>query len=581
MKTFTYYLASIFALCILHACSDEESPSPQPPPSKGQEEVQTIVKVLKESEPQVSQFVEILEKTNVADLQESQLTVFAVKNANAASRTEKLDTVSIKNHIIKGRYTKNELTEGSTLTSISNETLYVTREEDNIQINGIQIEGEAIPAGNSYVYVVPEVFPMLDGPIVSLHETTILVLLPTGEPLEGVTIEAQEGNGTVLGPFTTDENGTAIISHQNDTLTYVISKEGYSNLSDGFLIEGADANGNLIFTDLNGDGVINVNDKVNSEPYRYYLNYRNLTENSVTKICYMTKIEEVSVADIQNKWNEELGIYLTQVKNLEYSLLYDTYFDYNMVEYTSSPFWELAYQTLENGKKYLDQVTSLNTSEGWAASWDMTVDYGMIQNQLLGYYGKIMPNDNEASQDWLLYYLTDLISSSTEKRQLATRALLGKTYLISGYYQEALQQCQYILDSNAFSLDPEATNLSDSQEVLWGGYKDNFGNPGGSYIHPVLLREVYLMAAIAYSLIGNEMQATEIKNQLKEAFSLNGTEWTEYIQLLQGTGGAYPYYRLLNIPIEQTGFSSPTNYYLPIPAEVLNNNPDMTQNPGY
>lgn len=581
MKTFTYYLASIFALCILHACSDEESPSPQPPPSKGQEEVQTIVKVLKESEPQVSQFVEILEKTNVADLQESQLTVFAVKNANAASRTEKLDTASIKNHIIKGRYTKNELTEGSTLTSISNETLYVTREEDNIQINGIQIEGEAIPAGNSYVYVVPEVFPMLDGPIVSLHETTILVLLPTGEPLEGVTIEAQEGNGTVLGPFTTDENGTAIISHQNDTLTYVISKEGYSNLSDGFLIEGADANGNLIFTDLNGDGVINVNDKVNSEPYRYYLNYRNLTENSVTKICYMTKIEEVSVADIQNKWNEELGIYLTQVKNLEYSLLYDTYFDYNMVEYTSSPFWELAYQTLENGKKYLDQVTSLNTSEGWAASWDMTVDYGMIQNQLLGYYGKIMPNDNEASQDWLLYYLTDLISSSTEKRQLATRALLGKTYLISGYYQEALQQCQYILDSNAFSLDPEATNLSDSQEVLWGGYKDNFENPGGSYIHPVLLREVYLMAAIAYSLIGNEMQATEIKNQLKEAFSLNGTDWAEYIQLLQGTGGAYPYYRLLNIPIEQTGFSSPTNYYLPIPAEVLNNNPDMTQNPGY
>ncbi len=581
MKTLAYYLLGIFSLCILNACSDEESPSPQPPLSKGQEEIQTIAEVLKASEPQVSQFVEILEKTNVADLQESQLTVFAVKNANAASRTEKLDTASIKNHIIKGRYTKNELTEGSTLTSISNETLYVTREEDKIQINGIQIEGEAIPAGNSYVYVVPEVIPMLDGPIVSLHETTILVLLPTGEPLEGVTIEAQEGNGTVLGPFTTDENGAAIISHQNDTLTYVIHKEDYSNLSDGFLIEGADANGNLIFTDLNGDGVINADDRVNSEPYRYYLNYRNLTENDVTKICYMAQIEDVNVADIQAKWSEELGIYLTQVKNLEYSLLYDTYFDYKMVEYTSSPFWELAYQTLGNGKKYLDLVTSLNTSEGWAASWDMTVDYAMIQNQLLGYYGKIIPNDNQTSQEWLLYYLADLILNTTEKRDLATRALLGKTYLISGYYQEALQQCQYILDSKVFRLDPEATNQSDSQEVLWGGYKDNFGNPGGSYIHPILLREVYLMAAIAYSLTGNEMQATEIKNQLKEAFSLSGTDWTECIQLLQGTGGAYPYYRLLNIPIEQTGFSSPTNYYLPIPAETLYNNPGMTQNPGY
>ena len=175
MKNFVFYLFGIFSLCILNACSNEETPNPEPPPSEGQEEVKKIVEVLKESAPQVSQFVEILEKTNVANLQENQLTIFAVKNSNAASRTERLDTASIKNHIIKGRYTKNELTEGSTLTSISNETLYVTREEDRVQINGIQIEGEAIPAGNSYVYVVPEIIPMLDGPIVTIHETTILV----------------------------------------------------------------------------------------------------------------------------------------------------------------------------------------------------------------------------------------------------------------------------------------------------------------------------------------------------------------------------------------------------------------------
>lgn len=581
MKTFVYYLFGIFSLCVLNACSNEETPNPEPPPSKGQEEVQKIVEVLKESAPQVSQFVEILEKTDVADLQESQLTVFAVKNSNTASRTEKLDTASIKNHIVKGRYAKENLTDGSTLTSISNETLYVTRTGNDVWINGVQIEGEAIPAGNSYVYVVPEVIPMLDEPTVSSHETTILVLLPTGEPLEGVTIEAQDGKGTVLGPFMTNENGKALISHQSDTLTYVISKENYSNLFNGFLIEKTDTDGNLIFADLNEDGVINDNDKVNSEPYRYFLNYKNLAENSVTETCYMTQTDNAIVADIQNKWNEALSTYLMQVKNLEYSLLYDTYFDYKMVEYTSSSFWDLAYQTLENCKKYLDQVTSLNTAEGWAASWDMTVDYGMIQNQLLGFYGKIAPNNNPESQEQLIYYLTDLIASSTEKRNLATRALLGKTYLISGYYPEALQQCQYILDSNAFRLDPEATNKADSQEVLWGGYKDNFGNPGGSYIHPVLLREVYLMAAIAYSLTGNEMQATEIKTLLSEAFSLKGTDWTEYIHILQGTGGAYPYYRLLNIPIEQTGFDISKHFYLPIPMEALNSNPGMEQNPGY
>ena len=51
MKTLAYYLLGIFSLCLLNACSDEDNPTPEPPPSKGQEEVQKIVEVLKESNP--------------------------------------------------------------------------------------------------------------------------------------------------------------------------------------------------------------------------------------------------------------------------------------------------------------------------------------------------------------------------------------------------------------------------------------------------------------------------------------------------------------------------------------------------
>lgn len=163
---------------------------------------------------------------------------------------------------------------------------------------------------------------------------------------------------------------------------------------------------------------------------------------------------------------------------------------------------------------------------------------------------------------------------------IASKALLAKIYLLSEYYEDAIQQCNYIIDSNIFALDPYAINTPESKEIIWGGYKDNFGNPGGSYIHPVLLREVYLMATIAYSQTGREMEATEIKNILNEAFSIEGTEWKEYINLLQGTGSAYPYYRLLNIPINQTGFISSTHYYLPIPKQAINDY-DMTQNNGY
>lgn len=583
MKTLAYYLLGIFSLCILNACENEENPTPEPPPSKGQEAVQEIVEVLKESNPEVSQFVEILEKVNVADLTQDKLTVFAVKNTSTASRTTVLDTVSIKNHIAKGRYAKEDLTDGSTLTSISNETLYVTRTENDVLINGVKIEGNAIPAGNSYVYVVPEVIPTAEVPLVPLHATTIITKLPTGEALAGVNIEAKDGRGNLLGTFTTNENGEAIIQHQSDTLSYVISKENFSNLHDGFLIAGMDENGNLIYADLNGDGLINVDDKVSSDPYTYFVNYKDLPEDSLTKTHYMAEIkeEEINVSKVGALWKQSFETFLTQSKNMEFSLLYDKSFDYNMIEYTSSAFWDFAYQTIDECKKYLEQLTSLNTAEGWEASWNLTVDLGVIQSQLFGLYGKIAPLDNEESKNQLIYYLADLSDTLPIQLGMASRALLGKIYLLSSQYEDAIQQCQYVLDKNISALDPQALDNLESKEVIWGGYKDNFGNPGGNYIHPVLLREVYLMAAIAYSQTKREMEATEIKNILNEAFSIEGAEWKDYINLLQGTGSAYPYYRLLNIPIEQTGFNPNKHFYLPIPQTALDAYPGMKQNPGY
>ncbi len=584
MKTLAYYLLGIFSLCLLNACSDEDNPTPEPPPSKGQEEVQKIVEVLKESNPEVSQFVEILEKVNVTDLTQDKLTVFAVKNISTASRAAVLDTASIKNHIVKGSYTKDDLKDGTKLTSISNETLYVTRTEDDVQINGVKIEGNAIKAGNSYVYVVPEVIPMIEAPTIPLHETTIITKLPTGEALAGVNIEAKDGRGNLLGTFTTNENGEAIIQHQSDTLSYVISKENFSNLHDGFLIAGMDENGNLIYADLNEDGLITVDDKVSSDPYTYFVNYKDLPENSLTKTHYMTEIkeEEINVPEVEALWKQSFETFLTQSKNMEFNLLYSPEFNYSNIEYISDPFWDFAYQTIDDCKKYLEQLTSLNTAEGWEASWNLTVDLGVIQTQLFGLYGKVAPLDSEESKNQLIYYLTDLSETLPIQLAIASRTLLGKIYLLSGLYEDAIQQCQYVLDSNISALDPQALDNLESKEVIWGGYKDNFGNPGGSYIHPVLLREVYLMAAIAYSQTGREMEVTEIKNILNEAFSIEGAEWKDYINLLQGTGSAYPYYRLLNISIEQIGFNPDKHFYLPIPQTALDvYYPGMKQNPGY
>ena len=243
-------------------------------------------------------------------------------------------------------------------------------------------------------------------------------------------------------------------------MSYVISKENFSNLHDGFLIAGMDKNGNLIYADLNGDGLINVDDKVSSDPYTYFVNYKDLPENSLTKTHYMTEIkeEEINVPEVEALWKQSFETFLTQSKNMEFSLLYDKSFDYNMIEYTSSTFWDFAYQTIDECKKYLEQLTSLNTAEGWEASWNLTVDLGVIQSQLFGYYGKLIPNDTQESQEYLIYYLTDLVNTFDTEKQLAARALLAKISLLSGAYDAAIQECQYILNTNAFVLDPQALN---------------------------------------------------------------------------------------------------------------------------
>ena len=142
MKKLFYYLSVAALLLAFNACNDDDGPQ-TPPPSGGEEAVEEIVKAL-ESKPEVSQFVEILKSTDVADLEESELTVFAVKNQATAmaggSRADALDATTIKRHIAIGSYTKAELTDGMELKSIDGGTLYITRDADDVFVNGVVIE---------------------------------------------------------------------------------------------------------------------------------------------------------------------------------------------------------------------------------------------------------------------------------------------------------------------------------------------------------------------------------------------------------------------------------------------------------
>ena len=563
MKTLAYYLLGIFSLCILNACDNEENPTPEPPPSKGEEAVQEIVEVLKESKPEVSQFVEILEKVNVADLTQDELTVFAVKNKNTASRAAVLDTASIKNHIVKGSYTKDDLKDGTKLTSISNETLYVTRTEDDVQINGVKIEGNAIKAGNSYVYVVPEVIPMIEAPATYKHQTTIKVnLIDKGyKPLENVTIAAKNGNtGAEIGTYTTDATGTAIISHNCDTLTYTLHKEGHSNLADGYLLAGMTEDGNLSYVDLNGDGEINEVDKVSGEPYIYYLNYKGRPESSLTETCYMIAVSEAEI--ILTEWNDVLQDYNAELLKMEMQLITGSgaspYESDESMKALANIYYTSAFNTLETGEKLLNGLGDNSTEK-------QTIQLGIyrIKVDLYAYFGTMFKSGSnfisaDESKDLLVSILTqykETCSSGELKNE--TSFLLAKVHLLATEYAKAYENIQ---------------------SAIPNGYSDIEGK---------------LILAISAKDI-NRQEAITTLNSVRGFFdwlapiqSLDGNELIETCHAgLNGNGNLYPYYRVLNKAINYiqvvTGFTMPKHHLLPIPQSVIDeSNGVIKQNSGY
>lgn len=541
MKTLAYYLLGIFSLCILNACGDEDSPTPEPPPSKGQEEVQKIVEVL-ESQPEISQFVDMLKQVDVADLNENQLTVFAVKNPNTASRAAQLDSASIRNHIAKGSYAKEDLTDGMTLTSISNETLYVTRSENDVLINGVKIEGNAIPAGNSFVYVVPEVIPIMEKPVTYKHQTTIKVNLIDKEykPLENVTIAAKNGNtGAEIGTYTTDATGTAVISHNCDTLTYTLHKEGHSNLADGYLLTGMTEDGNLSYVDLNGDGEINEVDKVSGEPYIYYLNYKGRPESSLTETCYMIAVSETEI--ILTEWNDVLQDYNAELLKMEMQLITGSgaspYESDESMKALANIYYTSAFNTLETGEKLLNGLADNSTEK-------QTIQLGIyrIKVDLYAYFGTMFKSGSnfisaDESKDLLVSILTqykETCSSGELKNE--TSFLLAKVHLLATEYAKAYENIQ---------------------SAIPNGYSDIEGK---------------LILAISAKDI-NRQEAITTLNSVRGFFdwlapiqSLDGNELIETCHAgLNGNGNLYPYYRVLNKAINYTqvvtGFTMPKHHY--------------------
>lgn len=587
------------------ACSEETEITP---PSKGEEEVKEIVSVLEEND-EISDFVEVLKNVNVADLEEDELTVFAVRNSSAAaSRSTVLDSASIKRHIAKGRYGKVDLTDGKVLESISGESLYVTRAGEDIYINGVVIEGEAIQAGNSYVYVVPEVMEQQSEPV-NVYVTTINVYAinqgnSAKSPLKDVTVVVNKAKkdslgiiytkGDSLGVWKTDEQGQVVVKHTEKLIAFNVYKADYSDKYDNYLLGGIDNTGKFMYVDLNGDGKFTKEDKVDFA-LPYYVDYENNTKAS-TKTVYMTTDiaepevpEELPDADsVRVAWKDVLTDYMRYNVEAESKLVQGyANFDYSQVGSLSDSLWSKAYNLVNKGNQFVDVSSNSTEEQYFELKQNILMDLSLVYTQLYGYYGQMVDRGSVIPEDQLIEQMESLSMYINGNRRYALSVMLAKVHLLRQDWQGAAYSCEEVIASGVYSLEPQLDHTmvssSESKEVIYGDFYAD-----GKYIHPLLYKEVLIMAAYANFKMGTINKALQFVNELLASYgyapvSIDEVEGTlqEFVAKLYGTGQSYPYARILSMKFGVNGFETPKNWFLPVPESALLSCPNLRQNPGY
>ena len=602
MRKFYFYLIGM--LLTFAACSEETEITL---PSKGEEEVKEIVSALEEND-EISDFVEVLKTVNVADLEEDELTVFAVRNSSAArSRSAALDSTSVKRHTAKGRYGKVDLTDGKVLESISGESLYVTRTGEDIYINGVVIEGEAIQAGNSYVYVVPEVMEQQSEPV-NVYVTTINVYAinqgnSSESPLKDVAVVVNKvgkdslgiyTKGDSLGVWKTDEQGQVVIKHTENQIVFNVYKADYSDKYDNYLLAGVDNAGKFMYVDLNADGMHTKEDKVDFE-LPYYVGYVDDVKSS-TKTVYMTTDiaepevpEELPDADsVRVAWKDVLTDYMRYNVEAESKLVQGyANFDYSQVGSLSDSLWSKAYNLVNKGNQFVDMLSNSTEEQYFELKQNILMDLSLVYTQLYGYYGQMVDRGSVIPEDQLIKQMESLSMYVNGNRRYALSVMLAKVHLLRQDWQGAAYSCEEVIASGVYRLEPQLDHTmvpsSESKEVIYGDFYAD-----GKYIHPLLYKEVLIMAAYANFKMGTINKALQLVNELLASYGMAHTDVTlienKIIDLssnLYGTGQLYPYARLFSMKFRADGFETPKNWFLPVPESALLSCPNLRQNPGY
>lgn len=594
MKNKLFMFLCGMLVCFVSACSDDEQEQPTQPKETPQV-VKDVVEVLEETVPQASDFIEVLKQTNLTDVAAEKLTVFAVKNEMTTRANISLDTVSVKRHMVVGSYKKEDLTDGQELTCVNGDKLLVSKISDEVSVNGVVITGEAIPVGDSYIYVVPKVIPKREEAPV-LHETTFKVwnlltndYLQKREALAEVTIKVFSSTRDSLGIYITNSLGEVVVSHASDTIFYQLKKDEFQ-----------------MYVDYNGDGIATDDELKEGESILFYDSGNNKTQE-----CFMKEAKEqpVQINEAQEQWKSQIRNFYYQNRTLNQQLAYGYKgFSFEYIEYSSDSYWKNAYETIELGIQL--QETAANATadvELWKAfSQNIKIDLGLVYCDILGYYGQFIfqkSHDSEPTSDInaLFAYLDELIEYLPSNYKGAPQAIAARVWLNNQTdYRRAYQKCKELIDNGNYSLSSEDVFATrENKAIILGGYNDTIPQLSkGSYFHPIRYVEVLLMAAEAANEIGQREEAIAYLNQIVLAKGqaiiappaatkdeIKGYVQQLFEQELKNEGLEYSTWRhwgIIDTKLKNIAGYKTHNSLLPIPKEALDKYPSLIkQNIGY
>ncbi len=579
-------LMMVGMLFFCFACDDEKDPEPTPKP--GEKAIEDVINALEKIED-VDDFTEALKKIGTVDLENDEVTVFAVKDdtgsTSASVQKEEpatragITTTEVKRHIAKGRHNLSSMSgDKLELESIAGDKLIVTKEGSKYLVNGVAlVSSSPVTAGNSYIYVVPEIIPAYDpGPepavsrmfrflVHSLNnefkEEGDPEMFPAGEATVTIFKKADE-KYIELKELTTNSDGTLLWeTSEEGEIYFTVIKEKASAFYEGYRIAGLVTTsdelenepvyitgtsldyrylGALIVVDRGSDGKIDKEDRFSDE---YIFAYEDEDD-------YINDVVISDIQPVETDWEATYQGYATKLSagswqfvtnsyNLHHRLKYDQKVIYPALSQLDSDLenvWTSGYNFLHLYYEAEEQFERADCPQEIKKQWNENLKEGYkphiayVYWGLTNYFGDVplvtsltppeMMERNKVSEikDYLenLYYT--MADHSTAREADAVGVILARFYLMKEFQDWGRAEMIYrrIIERGAYALsDDNPCFYPDPAEMILGGLlAESLIGPHEKYIHQVRYTEVVLGLAEVFVENGNFLMAAEYLNQV-------------------------------------------------------------------